>query len=46
MDKDTEGKLQVVTESYQKSRDAVVKKLLDRVVLVEAKLHRNLKKAS
>ncbi|KAF8347697.1 H+-ATPase G subunit-domain-containing protein [Amanita rubescens] len=44
IDRETEVKLQAVTESYNKSNDAVVKKLLDRVILVEPALHRNLKK--
>jgi len=44
VDKDTEVKLQVITESYNENKDQVVKKLLDRVVLVQPELHRNLKK--
>jgi len=44
VDKDTEAKLQSITESYNSRKDAVVKKLLDRVVLVKPELHRNLKK--
>ncbi|TFL02003.1 H+-ATPase G subunit-domain-containing protein [Pterulicium gracile] len=44
IDKDTEVKLTAINESFDKNRDAVVKKLLDRVILVEPKLHRNLKK--
>ncbi|KAJ8521573.1 hypothetical protein ONZ45_g1742 [Pleurotus djamor] len=44
VDKETEVKLEQITESYQKSKDEVVKKLLDRVVLVKPELHRNLKK--
>jgi V-type H+-transporting ATPase subunit G len=44
VDKETDIKLQVITESYQQNKDAVVQKLLDRVVLVKPELHRNLKK--
>ncbi|TFY68493.1 hypothetical protein EVJ58_g963 [Rhodofomes roseus] len=34
-----------ITDAYNKNKDQVVKKLLDRVVLVKPELHRNLKKA-
>ncbi|KAK2463680.1 hypothetical protein APHAL10511_004431 [Amanita phalloides] len=44
IDRETEVKLQAITESYDKSKGAVVKNLLDRVILVEPTLHRNLKK--
>lgn len=44
MDKDTEAKLATVKDSFSKNKDAVVEKLLERVILVEPKLHRNLKK--
>jgi len=44
IDKETEMKLQEISESYTKSKDKVVKKLLDRVVLVKPELHRNLRK--
>ena len=44
VDKETESKLTAITESYQKNKEQVVKKLLDRVVLVKPELHRNLKK--
>lgn len=44
VDRDTETKLLSVTEAFNKNKDSVVKKLLDRVVLVEPKLHRNLTK--
>ncbi|KAF8317118.1 V-type ATPase [Clavulina sp. PMI_390] len=44
VDRDTETRLVGVTEAFNKNKDAVVKKLLDRVVLVEPKLHRNLSK--
>ncbi|KAF8329526.1 H+-ATPase G subunit-domain-containing protein [Cantharellus anzutake] len=43
-DKETEAKLAIVKESFAKNREAVVQKLLDRVILVEPKLHRNLRK--
>ncbi|KAA1468854.1 V-type ATPase [Dentipellis sp. KUC8613] len=45
VDKDTEVKLQSITDAYLAHKDAVVKKLLDRVVLVKPELHRNLRKA-
>lgn len=44
VDAETETKLKAVKESFSKNRDAVVKKLLDRVVLVTPELHRNLTK--
>ncbi|KAI0050977.1 V-type ATPase, partial [Auriscalpium vulgare] len=44
VDKETGEKLKVITDAYQSHKDAVVKKLLDRVVLVKPELHRNLKK--
>jgi len=44
VDKDTEAKLATVKDSFSKNRNAVVEKLLERVILVEPKLHRNLKK--
>jgi len=44
VDKETEVKLQGITELYNKSKDVVVNELLDRVILVEPALHRNLKK--
>ncbi|KAL0953603.1 hypothetical protein HGRIS_004811 [Hohenbuehelia grisea] len=44
IDKETEVNLQQITDSYQQHKDDVVKKLLDRVVLVKPELHRNLKK--
>ena len=44
MDKETEVKRKEITEAYNASKDKVVKKLLDRVVLVKPELHRNLKK--
>ncbi|TFY50140.1 hypothetical protein EVG20_g11697, partial [Dentipellis fragilis] len=45
VDKDTEVKLQSITDAYLAHKDTVVKKLLDRVVLVKPELHRNLRKA-
>ncbi|KAG5647463.1 hypothetical protein DXG03_009394 [Asterophora parasitica] len=44
VDKETEEKLQAITDSFRQANDAVVKKLIDRVVLVNPELHRNLKK--
>ncbi|KAJ3486793.1 hypothetical protein NLI96_g3971 [Meripilus lineatus] len=44
VDKETEVKRKEITAAYDKSKDKVVKKLLDRVVLVQPELHRNLKK--
>jgi hypothetical protein len=44
VDADTATKLEAVSKAYSEHKDAVVEKLLDRVVLVEAALHPNLKK--
>ncbi|KAI0629294.1 H+-ATPase G subunit-domain-containing protein [Trametes polyzona] len=44
IDKETEGKQREIRAQYEAHKDAVVKKLLDRVVLVKPELHRNLKK--
>ncbi|THV04940.1 V-type ATPase [Dendrothele bispora CBS 962.96] len=44
VDKDTEVKLKSISDSFDSNKDAVVQKLLDRVVLVKPELHRNLKK--
>ncbi|KAK0202955.1 H+-ATPase G subunit-domain-containing protein [Desarmillaria ectypa] len=44
IDKETDLKLQAITDSFNSNKDQVVKKLLDRVVLVKPELHRNLKK--
>ncbi|SJL03525.1 related to vacuolar atp synthase subunit g (vma-10) [Armillaria ostoyae] len=44
IDKETDIKLQSITESFNSNKEQVVKKLLDRVVLVKPELHRNLKK--
>ncbi|KAM6496947.1 Vacuolar (H+)-ATPase G subunit domain containing protein [Amanita muscaria] len=46
IDRETDVKLRAITESYNKNKDVVVKKLLDRVVLAHPALHRNLKKVS
>ncbi|KAF8605953.1 V-type ATPase [Ceratobasidium sp. AG-I] len=46
VDKDTEGKIATINDAYAQQKDAVVQKLLDRVVLVTPELHRNLKKLS
>lgn len=45
IDQETEGKLQEITEAFEAHKDDVVKKLLERVVLIKPELHRNLKKA-
>lgn len=44
VDRETEYKLQATTDAFEVNKDAVIKKLLDRVVLVKPELHRNLKK--
>ncbi|OCB86382.1 Cl-channel protein [Sanghuangporus baumii] len=44
IDKETDEKLEEITKSYEKNKDAVVKKLIDRVTVVKAEIHRNLKK--
>lgn len=45
IDKETEEKLATLEASYRQNKDKVVKKLLDRVLLVKTELHPNLKKA-
>ncbi|KAJ7245115.1 H+-ATPase G subunit-domain-containing protein [Mycena haematopus] len=44
VDRETEVSLKAITDSYNNNKDEVVKKLLDRVVLVKPELHRNLTK--
>ena len=44
VDKETDEKLAILKDSYQANKDAVVKKLLDRVLLVKTELHPNMKK--
>jgi len=44
IDKDTEQKLGQITDAYNTHKDDVLGKLLDRVVLVQPELHRNLRK--
>lgn len=44
IDKETEVKLEEISNAYLSNKDKVVKKLLDRVVLVKPELHRNLRK--
>ena len=44
IDKDTEEKLGQITDAYGTHKDDVLRKLLDRVVLVQPELHRNLRK--
>lgn len=43
MDKETDAKIAVIKKAYGARKDAVLQKLLDRVVLVKPELHRNLK---
>ena len=45
IDKDTEKKLEEISQSFDSKVDDVVQLLIDRVVLVKAEPHRNLKKA-
>ena len=45
IDKETEVKKAEIAAQYAQSKDAVVKKLLDRVTLITPELHRNLTKA-
>ena len=44
IDKETDEKLGHITDAYSTHKDDVLKKLLDRVVLVQPELHRNLQK--
>ncbi|KAI0305812.1 H+-ATPase G subunit-domain-containing protein [Multifurca ochricompacta] len=44
IDKETEEKLSAISDAYNVYREDVLRKLLDRVVLVQPELHRNLKK--
>lgn len=44
IDKETEEKLRIITGAYNMHKGDVLRKLLDRVVLVQPELHRNLKK--
>ncbi|KAJ3928161.1 MAG: H+-ATPase G subunit-domain-containing protein [Lentinula lateritia] len=44
IDKDTEVKLQSISDSYNNHKNEVVQKLLDRVTQVKPELHKNLKK--
>jgi len=44
IDKETEVNLKDITTSFEANKDNVVKKLLDRVVLIKPELHRNLTK--
>ncbi|KAL4073025.1 H+-ATPase G subunit-domain-containing protein [Scleroderma yunnanense] len=46
IDRETELKLQSITAAFESNKDDVVRKLLDRVVLIKPELHRNLKKAA
>ena len=42
IDKKTEAELTDIDKLYEQNKEDVVKKLLDRVVLVKPELHRNL----
>jgi V-type H+-transporting ATPase subunit G len=44
IDKETGEKLGQITHAYSTHKDDVLRKLLDRVVLVQPELHRNLRK--
>ncbi|KAI0641969.1 H+-ATPase G subunit-domain-containing protein [Trametes meyenii] len=44
VDRETEAKQKEIRVQYESNKDKVVKKLLDRVVLVKPELHRNLEK--
>jgi V-type H+-transporting ATPase subunit G len=44
IDKETDEKLIILKESYQTKKDIVVKRLLDRLLLVKTELHPNMKK--
>jgi len=44
VDKETEERLSGITDAYNTHKDDVLGKLLDRVVLVQPELHRNLRK--
>ncbi|KAI5992587.1 V-type ATPase [Pisolithus orientalis] len=46
VEKETDVKLQSITETFEAQKDQVLRKLLDRVVLIKPELHRNLKKGS
>ena len=46
VDKETEVKLAEIAQTYSARKDDVVKLILDRVVLVQPEMHRNLKKAT
>ncbi|KZT59496.1 V-type ATPase [Calocera cornea HHB12733] len=46
IDKDTELKIAAINEAFEKNREAVVKKLLERVVEVHPEMHRNITKVT
>lgn len=46
IDQETDAKLDALTQSFNRTQDEVVKKLLDRVILVNPELHRNMKKSN
>lgn len=46
VEKETDVKLQSISEVFETQKDQVLRKLLDRVVLIKPELHRNLKKGA
>ncbi|KAI5987019.1 V-type ATPase [Pisolithus albus] len=46
VEKETDIKLQSTSEVFEARKDQVLRKLLDRVVLIKPELHRNLKKGA
>lgn len=46
VEKETDDKLQSISEVFETQKDRVLRKLLDRVVLIKPELHRNLKKGA
>ncbi|KAF8578038.1 V-type ATPase [Ramaria rubella] len=44
VDKDTDTKLAAIQKAYESHKEAVVEKLLDRIVLFKPELHRNLER--
>lgn len=46
VEKETDIKLQSISEVFEARKDQVLRKLLDRVVLIKPELHRNLKKGA
>ncbi|KAI5999598.1 V-type ATPase [Pisolithus albus] len=46
VEKETDIKLQSISQVFEVRKDQVLRKLLDRVVLIKPELHRNLKKGA